>query len=218
MTVVTLFTAALAPAISLLVYFYLRNQYGSNMIGQVIKAFIIGVLLVFPVMVIQYALEGEALITEPWFKAFVSAAFLEEFFQWFLLYFIAYRFGTLKNRYDGIVYAVSLSLGFAAAENVLYLMATGIDFAVGRAFLPVSSHALFGVVMGYYLGSARFKVNDHVKKWLFLALIIPVVLHGFFDLILLTINQYLFTSIAPFMIFLWWFALTKVKKANERTE
>ena len=61
------------------------------------------------------------------------------------------------------LYGASVSLGFATVENILYLLSFGIDTAFIRALLPVSSHALFGVVMGYYLGKAKFSQDRKVK-------------------------------------------------------
>ncbi|SFP40581.1 Membrane proteinase PrsW, cleaves anti-sigma factor RsiW, M82 family [Salibacterium halotolerans] len=214
---IALITAALAPAIALLSYFYLRNEYESNTLIQVIRAFVIGALLVFPIMVLQYAMEAESLLTLNWVRAFGSAAGMEEFFKWFLLYFAVYRFVPLQTRYDGILYGAALSLGFASAENIMYLMALGIDSAIGRAFLPVSSHALFGVVMGYYMGSAKKQESGRHKLWMLLSIVVPIVLHGLYDYILLTIHENVLYIIVPFMFFLWWFALSRTKKADGKT-
>ncbi|SDH39657.1 glutamic-type intramembrane protease PrsW [Alteribacillus bidgolensis] len=217
MKVIALIIAALAPAIALLSYFYLRNEYESNILLQVLRTFIIGALLVFPIMVLQYALEAEGVLRSEWLHAFLGAAGLEEFFKWFLLFFTIYKFVSFHSRYEGIVYGASISLGFASAENVIYLMATGIDYAIGRALLSVSSHALFGVVMGYYIGCAQI-ASTKVKKviWMIFSLIVPLVLHGLYDLILLTVHKNVIVIIVPFMFFLWWFALSRSKKANEK--
>ncbi|MEH6945092.1 PrsW family glutamic-type intramembrane protease, partial [Bacillus sp. JJ722] len=114
--------------------------------------------------------------------------------------------------YDGVVYGSAVSLGFATAENLLYLVANGVEFAFGRAFLPVSSHALFGVIMGYYLGRGKFTENRK-RIFLLLALLVPFVLHGLYDYILLKESHWMY-FIVPFMIFLWWLGLSKVKKAR----
>ena len=156
-------TAALAPGMALLSYFYLRNHYSTSTNGLVFRTFLIGVLLVFPVMVLQYAFSIEGYFTEPFTRAFILYAFVEEFFKWFLLWAFAYQHANFSRRYDGIVYGVSLSLGFATVENVFYLIANGLETAFGRALLPVSSHALYGVIMGYYLGRAKVETeNDEI--------------------------------------------------------
>jgi RsiW-degrading membrane proteinase PrsW (M82 family) len=207
-------TAAMAPAMALLSYFYLRSHYSTTTNALVLRTFLIGALLVFPVMVIQYAFTVEGYFLHPFARAFVLYAFVEEFFKWFLLWAFAYQHVNFARRYDGIVFGVSLSLGFATLENVFYLVANGLETAVGRALLPVSSHALYGVIMGYYLGRAKVeKVNQ--KKHLFMAMILPVGLHGTYDFILLIFDIYFLIGLIPFMLILWWVALNKVKRANQ---
>jgi len=60
----------------------------------------------------------------------------KSFFKWFIIYFTAYRFLEFQKPYDGIIYGVAVSLGYASAENILYLMAYGFDmeYALLRAF------------------------------------------------------------------------------------
>ena len=99
-----------------------------------------------------------------------------------LFYFIAiYRHVEFEDAYDGILYGASVSLGFATVENILYLLAFGTDIAFIRALLPVSSHALFGVVMGYYFGRAKFAVESNNSKYLFLAFLAPFSLHFIYN-------------------------------------
>jgi protease PrsW len=77
----------------------------------------------------------------------------------------------------------------------------------------VSSHALFGVIMGYYIGKGKFAPKNKRIKWIVLSLFVPFILHGTYDFILLTQEQWLF-YILPFMVFLWWLGLRKAKKAR----
>ena len=104
-------------------------------------------------------------------------------------------------------------MGFATVENILYLFTYGTEVAFIRALLPVSSHALFGVVMGYYLGRAKFAVQKDKKKMLFYALFAPYILHFIYNSIFLVQHFALYLAI-PFMLFLWWFGLTRVKYAH----
>jgi protease PrsW len=207
--------ASLAPSLALLCFFYLKDKYNSEPIGMVFRSFIFGALLVFPVLVIQYAFKVEGLLIDPLSQAFISAALFEEFFKWFILFYTAYKHAEFNQHYDGIVYGVSVSLGFATIENVFYLFAFGVDQAFIRALLPVSSHALFGVIMGYYLGKAKFSNKAQKQKLLLFSLLIPWLLHGIYDYILY-VHVYWIYIMLPFMIFLWWLALKKVKLANSR--
>lgn len=74
--------------------------------------------------------------------------------KWFVLYHLIFRHEAFDEPYDGIVYAVAVSLGYATLENIIYAFLNAASFSalMIRALLPVSAHALFGVMMGYYLG------------------------------------------------------------------
>jgi len=209
----TVISAGIAPGLALLSYFYLKDQYDTEPISVVSRVFIFGAMLVFPIMFIQYVIEVEGIVNSRIIQAFITTGLLEEFFKWFILFYIVYQHVELDEPYDGIVYGASISLGFATLENILYLFANGVQFAFGRALLPVSSHALFGVIMGFYIGKGKFALRTHKFKWITVALFLPVILHGIYDYILLTQEQWLLYMM-PFMIFLWWFGLRKVKIAR----
>lgn len=214
---ISLLTAASAPGIALLTYFYLRDKYVSEPISMVLKYFLYGVLLVFPVMVLQRGLLlwfGDHEI----FFSFVASAGLEQFLKWFLLYFTLFAHQLFDEPYDGIVYAVSISLGFATLENIIYAWAydAGIGTLLIRAFLPVSGHALFGVVMGYYIGKAKFSPNRR-NIYLLLSILLPILWHGSFDFIILKAETVWFWFIVPFMLALWLYGLRKVSIANRRS-
>jgi protease PrsW len=205
-------TAGVAPGLALLSYFYLKDQYDSEPLSLVFKTFLFGALLVCPLMFIQYVLAAEGLLQGDVAKAFGTVGLLEEFFKWFILYYTIFQHIAFDEPYDGIIYGASVSLGFASAENIFYLVANGLQDALGRALLPVSSHALFGVIMGYYMGKAKFSAET-TKKWIAFSVSIPILLHGMYDFILMTREDWLFL-IVPFMVFLWWLGLRKVKKAR----
>lgn len=204
-------SAGIAPGLALLSYFYLKDQFGAEPISLVGRTFFLGALLVFPIMFIQYVLDVENIVNSSFIDAFISASLLEEFFKWFIVFYIAYQHAHFDEPYDGIVYGASVSLGFASTENILYLIGNGLEHALGRALLPVSSHALFGVIMGYYFGKGKF--SSHKRKWLILSLLFPFLLHGIYDYILISQTNWLYMMV-PFMAFLWWLGLRKVKKAH----
>lgn len=83
---------------------------------------------------------------------------------------------------DGIVYGAVAGLGFAAPENVAYVLGSGLLVAILRAFLSVPGHALWGAAIGYYL--ARVKFGG--RRWLIVkGLGIAVLLHTIFDFAIL---------------------------------
>lgn len=212
---IALISAAIAPGLALLSYFYLRDQYDSEPVRVVFRAFILGVAVTFPVMFLQYVIEVETDFSNTLIQSFLAYGLLEEFFKWFILYFFIFHLVEFDEPYDGIVYGAAVSLGFATLENVLYLAVYGLDAAVGRALLPVSSHALFGVVMGYYIGKAKFHMNKNL--FIFISLILPILLHTTYDFILISSRNWIYYMV-PFMLFLWWLGLWKVKKAHILTD
>ncbi|WP_248925396.1 glutamic-type intramembrane protease PrsW [Paenibacillus hamazuiensis] len=210
----SIFMAAVAPGVALLSYFYLKDRYDAEPIHLVVRTFIFGMLIVFPTMVLQRALV-HAIGEDPFVFSFIISSGLEEFLKWFLVYFIIYKHASFDEPYDGIVYAVAVSLGFATLENVIYAFFNFSSFSalLLRAFLPVSGHAMFGVLMGYHLGKAKF--NPHIeKKHLIYSLFIPIFWHGVYDYILVAYKTNWAWLMVPLMVYLWVRSLWKVNRAN----
>ncbi|PQD96892.1 PrsW family intramembrane metalloprotease [Pradoshia eiseniae] len=209
-------TAGVAPGLALLIYFYLKDQYNTEPISVVLKAFIYGALIVMPVMFLQYVFDAEGILIANWADAFLAKGLIEELLKWGIFLLLIYGHVEFDEPYDGIVYGVAISLGFATFENILYLFTNGVEYAWGRAIFPVSSHGLFGVIMGFYFGKAKFSKEKRLK-YMAVALIIPFLLHGLFNYILMMeVNWYVY--LIPFMFFLWGLGLWKVKKARILTE
>lgn len=90
-------------------------------------------------------------------------------------------------QYDGVVYAVFVSLGFALWENISYVLSYGFATALVRAVTAIPGHACFGVFMGVFYGIAKKLDNrgddSFSGVYRFLAVLIPVTLHGAYDFI-----------------------------------
>ena len=207
--------AAIAPGIAIMSYFYLRDSLEPEPISMVIRSFIFGMLLVIPIMVLQYIMQNEWNWRSGIVAEIIQSAVVEEFFKWMVIFFTVYKHVEFDEPYDGIVYAVAVSLGFATLENLFYLIINGMNIAFWRAFLPVSSHALFAVWMGYYLGRAKFSQNSKQEKtFLWLSIVLPIGLHALYNAIFLSIQNWL-VVIVPFMLILWWQGLKKVQRAHD---
>ncbi len=215
MPIVSVLAAAIAPGIALLAYFYWKDRYDTEPLPMIVKLFLTGVLIVLPTMILQRGLThmwGESPLT----FSFVISAGVEEFLKWFVLYHIVFNHTEFDEPYDGIVYAVAVSLGFATLENVLYAFFEPATFGtlMIRALLPVSGHALFGVFMGYSLGRAKFSSGRKVRLHLMLALLLPILLHGFYDYLMTTVSQAWIWLVVPFMFLLWFGGIRHVNRAN----
>lgn len=208
-----LLSVAIAPALALLSYFYLKREIAEEPSKLLLHTFIYGAILTFPILFIQHVIEEEKVLTSLFVHQSLVTSALEEFFKWLILIIAIYKHVEFDDPYDGILYGASVSLGFATVENILFLLNYGMDQAFLRALLPVSSHALFGVVMGYYLGRAKFTDSKTAKFEITYSFLASFVLHSIYNSILF-INGIDLILIVPFMLFLWIFGLSRVKKAH----
>ncbi|WP_153720288.1 glutamic-type intramembrane protease PrsW [Sporosarcina cascadiensis] len=208
-----LLTVAIAPGLALFSYLYLRKQIAKEPSRTLFNAFIYGAIMTFPILFIQHVFEEEHVFNNEFLRNALFTSSLEEFFKWIVIFILVYKTVEFEDAYDGILYGASVSLGFATVENILYLLSFGLDTAFIRALLPVSSHALFGVVMGYYFGRAKFSETEEKGRWIWIAFLAPFTLHSLYNAILFLYDYWLYLMI-PFMLFLWWFGLTRVKYAH----
>jgi len=210
---IILLTVAIAPGLALFSYLYLRKQIATEPSKTLFHTFIYGAVMTFPILFMQHVFEEEHVFSNEFIRNAVFTSWLEEFFKWLILLIAIFRHVEFEDAYDGILYGASVSLGFATVENILYLLTFGLDTAFLRALLPVSSHALFGVVMGYYFGRAKFTTRSNKNGMLLFALFAPFMLHFIYNGIL-AVNDISLYLIIPLMLFVWWFGLTRVKYAH----
>lgn len=212
---VSLIVAAVTPGFSLLTYFYLKDRYDAEPVRNVARFFAIGLLLVFPTMFIQRGLVLW-LWESPFVFSFVISGGVEEFVKWFIIFFVAFNQTFFNEPYDGVVYTVAVSLGFATLENVLYAIVLQTDpvSLLVRALLPVSGHALFGVIMGFFFGKAKFSDKPgYLRK----SLLWPIVAHGIFDYIQMAFPSSWTWTIVPFVALLWICSMILVRKSLEKS-
>lgn len=205
---------SLAPVVIILIYVYVRDKYEKEPLSLLFKSLVFGALIVIPVVFVESMLKAMmpalSQMGIAFYDAFVVAAFTEEGFKFLILYLLIRNNREFNERFDGIVYAVFISLGFAAIENVLYVYDGGMGTGMMRAFTAVPAHALFGVSMGYYFALSKF-VSGEKSLNMFKALAVPIVLHGIYDFILLSGHPYLLFAFFAFMIYLWRSGMKKIK-------
>ena len=202
-----LLAAAVAPSAALLYYFYTRDKYEKEPRILLLKAFLLGGGLVIPVLFVEMRLHifdmSNVNLFTAGYTAFVVAGLVEESFKFLFFFLYIWKNREFNEMYDGIVYSVFISLGFATVENLAYVLSTGFNTAILRSLTAVPAHALFAVVMGYYLGIAKFAKPQYRKKYMWLGFTTPVILHGIYDFILFS-QKFLFLILfIPYMLYLW---------------
>ena len=219
----TLLAVSLAPVILLLLYLYKRDKYEKEPKKLLAKALIFGALTVLPVFFIETWLSGywdnkynypaNKLLTAA-YDSFIVAAFTEELFKFLVFIIFIWSNKNFNEKFDGIIYAVYISLGFAAIENIMYVFGSGIGTGLIRAFTAVPAHTIFGITMGYFLAWAKFNPS---KRFIYIALSIsvPIALHGFYDFILMSQHNILLLLFIPYLIFMIIIGLRQMKHLSK---
>jgi len=183
---------ALLPVAVLLLFIYFVDKYRHEPWPEILKAVAAGVISAFIVLTVvlslnlQFQPSAKGAIAD----AFINAAIPEELAKFLMLWLILRSNKHFDEYFDGIVYAVCVSMGFAALENILYLFGEEDVLAVGiaRGVISVPAHFLFAVAMGYYYSIVHFSHNITRNLRLFYAacvLVVPILLHGLFDAFLM---------------------------------
>lgn len=229
MQLILVILSALLPVAAILWYIYRKDKQQPEPLKWLLKAFVYGIISCFIGMALSLAISALAGIywdmdthsgvSEAFADAFLSAAIPEEFAKFLMLWLLLRKNPYYDELFDGIVYAVFVSMGFAGVENILYLvdgMADGswISTGIVRALLSVPGHALFAILMGYYYSLYHFGVSRNVKTAIMI-LAAPVLAHGIFDGILFSIQINEIFSFVGVILFIIFFYKLK-KKGTEK--
>lgn len=178
---------AVAPGLAICLFIFHRDVYNREPKLNLAVSFFLGVLSIIPAFFIETAfinnfdnsLAGQAV------KAIFVVALTEELCKFSVLRLYSYRQRSFDEPFDGIVYGVMVSMGFATLENIMYVINSaqhgqGYQVALLRMFLAVPAHATFGVLMGYHAGKAKF---DSRRSALLMATGVfwAVIFHGAYD-------------------------------------
>jgi protease PrsW len=214
----SLLILSIAPVFILLAYVYFRDKYEKEPIGLILRGLLAGVIIIFPVALIERGLTLISPLVSGLQKAaydgFIVAGATEELFKFGAVYLLFWKNRNFNEKFDGIVYAVSVSLGFAAIENLFYVYDGSVKVGLLRAITAVPGHTLFGVLMGYYLGLAKF-IPSESRSLLWKSFYIPMLFHGTYDFLILSNHPVLMLCFIPFMIILWVTGLKRMRKLNE---
>jgi RsiW-degrading membrane proteinase PrsW (M82 family) len=209
MSALVLGGSAVVPSILLLWYIRARDRNPEPR-SLVLKTFLLGALICVPVVPTAMALEGLGMRLLPDFgggplsKAFLGAAIPEELFKFLVLRWYVWRKPAFDEPLDGVVYGATASLGFATLENILYVGEHGLTVAVLRAVTAVPGHAFTGVVMGAFLGRARFAAPSRQFGLLAAGFFWAVLLHGAYDAFLFTGTGLAFFALVVLAIEVGW--------------
>lgn len=194
------FLAAVAPAAFLLHFIYVRDKWEREPLRLVLKVYFISFLTVIPAVALEaggllaLGVGESSTLLQIALLSFGVVGLAEEGSKFLFLRWLAYHRREFDEVYDGILYGVTVSLGFATVENLLYVFSAP-SFGVRvltvilRALTAVPVHALLGIIMGYYIGRAKFAATPSARaRLLWRGLALAVVLHGLYDFLMLSMG------------------------------
>lgn len=202
---------AIVPVIIGLLAIYLTDRIDKEPAKLLFLTYILGALVVVPTIVVEELLVRVNIFSGVYgalFNAFIVAGLTEEYFKRLVVLKVPYRTRYFNEKLDGIIYGVFAALGFATVENIMYVAFryTNNPFiGLYRGIFSVPAHGIFGITMGYYLSLSKFNTDKEGKrKNKRLSLIMPMILHGIFDFILMANIGGLSLFFVPYVLFLWW--------------
>ena len=191
-----LIAAAVVPALVLLTYIYRKDHIEKEPNSLLVRLLLWGIVSTFLAVVTEslgasalafFLPGGEAHPAYGFWMFFVIVGLSEEGFKYLVMRWRTWKSPHFNCRFDGVVYAVFVSLGFALWENIGYVLMYGMGAALMRAITAVPGHASFGVFMGACYAAARRAENfgDHGASviWRVVAVLLPALIHGCYDYI-----------------------------------
>jgi len=208
-----LIVIAIAPIVFLAWFVYTRDRYDREPRRLIVKTFLVGAILVAPVIVAE--LVGSLIIPpsdDPlvlFLHFLIVVALVEESSKYLAVRISVYGTREFNEPMDGLVYGAIAGLGFAAPENLLYVLSRGAALGIIRAVLSVPGHALWGSIIGYYLGRQKLKLdsNGGIK-----GLSLAVILHTVFDYGLVTTDSLIGISIAIIVVVVAWMIFFRFRR------
>ncbi len=219
---------AIIPVIIFLAVIYYRDKekeplllliesFMGGALGSVLLTLIMIFVFIDP-LIPEDLFDGHFL--KSFYSSFFGAAIPEELSKFVFLYIIVWKNKYFDEYYDGIVYAVTVSLGFACTENIMYVTDGGVSVGIWRALLSIPAHGFMGVFMGYYFSLAKLKKRNYL---LFKGLMVAIIVHGVYDFLIfygVKMDEYmaifLFSVFIYFNYRMWKLGLKKIQKHIDR--
>ena len=186
----SLLALAIAPGIAISMYIYFKDKHEKEPLKLLIISFILGALSVIPTTILSlvglfvFGLDPESnSMLYSLLSCVVGIGLVEEYSKFIFVRYYTYRKDDFNEPFDGIVYCVMVSMGFATIENILYAYQYGEFTAWARMFTAVPMHAIFAIIMGYYMGIQKYYGK---KNYALIGLLYAATLHGVYDFVLMS--------------------------------
>ena len=212
-----MFLAVLPTAIILFVVLKF-DRFEKEPTPLLIILFVVGALTVIPAIILENLVPVAPENLYGFFNIFLYAllgvALIEEAVKFFAVKLYAYNKPSYNEIYDGIIYCVMVSLGFATVENIFYVIQYGTSTAIIRALTAVPAHAMFAITMGYYMSLGKVAVR-RAGYYKFMSLFMPIMIHALYDFILFVNFDFVMLIFIPYVIIMYIRSIQLIRKTND---
>ena len=187
----------------------MKDWYEPEPLRLVVKVFLLGALVVIPAAIVEYPFPSDIITSS------IIAPAIEEILKFSVVFFFVYRLPEFDEPVDGIVYSAASGLGFAAAENIIYVLEGGFAVGIVRAFATVPGHMIFSCIWGFALGIAKFRPESDRGGIIAAGLVGAILLHGIFNF---SLEFFEFAGLLFILLLLiplgWWFTQRNIGTAQ----
>lgn len=186
----SLLAIAIAPGIAISMYIYFKDKHEKEPLKLLVISFILGVLSVIPTTILSligmyvfdFYPESNNML-HSLISCVIGIGLVEEYSKFIFVRHYTYGKNDFNEPFDGIVYCVMVSMGFATIENISYAYQYGEFTAWARMFTAVPMHAIFAIIMGYYMGIQKYYGK---KNYALIGLLYASLLHGIYDFVIIS--------------------------------
>ena len=205
--------------------FYLRKDAHPEPNWMILKVFLYGNLAVIPALLLEI---GLGFLNQNLIFLLVGSVIIEELAKYLVVRWVVYPSPELDEPVDLMLYMVISALGFAALENLFFLLSPGLNSFIGlldttlvRFATAIFIHTLSSGVFGYFLARNYFRPQSR-KTFSWLGFLFAIVLHASYNGLIIKLgggawpHPYLvlvLLSVLPLgLILLHFFSFKKLKK------
>ncbi len=174
---------AFIPSLFLVIFFYRKDSQKKEPTALILKTFLLGFISVLPAALIEIFISpflvSNSHLASTLYKAFIIAAVVEEGIKLIVIKLFIFNRKEFDEVADGILYTITVSLGFAFFENLFYSFGS-LTVLLIRGLSAVPLHATASGIMGYFIGKSKFEGRSYLE----IGFLSAVAIHGLYDFFL----------------------------------
>jgi RsiW-degrading membrane proteinase PrsW (M82 family) len=201
----TIVSFLIPPVIALILTLMASRILDKKNLAQFSSSFFLGILTAIPLIIGLYLASHYSLMDNTrslrryLFFSFIVVGFLAEFTKFILLRYYFIPKEGISKPFDGILYSVMISMGFATVANIYLYFAWPPPFnqPVVSLSLPLAN-LIIGVILGFFIGFGKFR-KQHIDY--LTGLVAAIFFQGFYIFGILA-NDFLLVGLVGFVTFI----------------